>query len=68
MQRGQQLAQHIGGMVSRSVNTVGQSISWQRASRRFLCSIDFDGSLEESREGLQSSSYHTPAFTLRLGY
>jgi hypothetical protein len=49
--------------VSRSANTCGQSISWAVVMRRFLCSSDFDGSLEESRDNLHSSGYDTPDLT-----
>ena len=31
----------------------------------FLCSSDFDGSLEESRDDLQSFGYDTPALLIR---
>jgi hypothetical protein len=53
-------------VVSRSASTVGQSISWAVVIAWFLCSSDFDGSLEESRDDLHSSGYDTPVPQIRV--
>ncbi len=47
-------------LVSRSATSCGQSISWAVVIACFLCSSDFDGSVEESRDDHLQSGYDTP--------
>jgi len=54
-------------LVSRSATSCGQSISWAVVIACFLCSSDFDGSLEESRDDHLLSGYDTPGLTSRPG-
>ena len=52
-------------LVSRSATSCGQSISWAVVIACFLCSSDFDGSLEEPRDDHLLSGYDTPGLTSR---